>query len=224
VNEQSIVILVPAFNAGGSLPILLKALDQHVDRAQVVIVDDGSREETAAVLADSGVTVLRHERNRGKGAALRTGFEYLKGRRGWEGLVTMDADLQHLPEDLPRFVERWKHGGADIVLGTRTRLGKGMPVHRVLSNTVTSFLVSARCGALVRDSQCGYRLLSRRVVEHVRFDSDGYEAETEILVRALLMGFKADAVPIRTVYGNERSHMRPWQTTKRFVAVLFWDY
>ena len=224
MSDRSIAILVPAFNAGRYLPLLFEDLDHYVRREQVIVVDDGSRDDTPEVLSVSGVGFLRHDHNRGKGAALRTGFDWLKGRGDWTALVTMDADLQHRAEDLPSFLERWKEGGSDIILGKRTRLGASMPPARVFSNTITSFLVSSRCGSPIPDSQCGFRLLSREVVENVRFESDGYEAETELLVRALLMGFRAKAVPIQTVYGGEKSHMTPWFTTRRFVSVLFRDY
>ena len=224
MSDQSIAVLVPAFNAGRTLPLLLQGLDNHVSREQVLVVDDGSRDDTLAVLRRAGVPHVVHEHNTGKGAALRTGLEWLMDRPSWEALVTMDADLQHRPEDLPLFTEMWAKGGTDLLLGARARFGTGMPVTRVLSNTITSFLVSSRCGSPVLDSQCGYRMLSREVVENVRFDSDGYEAETELLVRALIKGFRVQSVAIQTVYGGEKSHMTPWLTTQRFVSVLFRDY
>lgn len=224
MNDEGIVVLVPALNAGRSLPMLVSALRLHLALEQILVVDDGSSDETPEVLAAAGVMSQRHPVTRGKGAALRTGFEWWRARGGWRALVTMDADLQHRPEDLSTFVERWKRGGCDIVAGKRGRLGTGMPLTRVLSNTITSALVSARCSSPLVDTQCGYRLLSREVVEAVRFDSNGFEAETEILIRALLMGFTVESVGVRTVYGNEESHMTPWHTTKQFIDVLFRDY
>ena len=224
MKDHSIGILVPAYNAGRTLPLLLEKLCEHVRRDCVLVVDDGSTDGSARLLQELRVAHIRHEQNLGKGAALRTGFGWFRASGAYDAVVTIDADLQHRPEDLPRFIECWKRGGPDLVLGSRTRRGSLMPLPRVVSNTVTSALVSARCGVAVSDSQCGYRLLSREVVERVRFDSDGYEAETEFLVRALLMGFRAQNVHIQTVYGDEKSHMTPWHTTKKFVSVLFRDY
>lgn len=224
MNASEIVVVVPALNAGRSLSPLVRGLRQHLGAGQILVVDDGSSDETPEVLAGAGVMSDRHGVTRGKGAALRTGFEWWKKRSGWQALVTLDADLQHRPEDLPAFIGRWHKGGCDIVVGRRERLGAGMPLTRVLSNTITSALVSARCSSPVVDTQCGYRLFSREVVEALHFDANGFEAETEILIRAMLKGFRVDSVDIGTVYGNEKSHMTPWHTTKQFIAVLFRDY
>ncbi len=224
MSQHPIRILIPAYNAARSLPHLLERLEHLVQRDSVFVVDDGSTDDTSRHLEAAGISHLRHASNLGKGAALRTGFEHLLTRPDWDAVVTMDADLQHLPEDLPRLVECWEKGRADLVLGARRRTGVGMPLPRIVSNTITSFLVSARCGSWVADSQCGYRLLARSVVGKVRFDSDGYEAETELLIRALLLGFRVESVPVQTVYGSETTHMTPWATTRSFLEVLFREY
>lgn len=224
MNASEIVVVVPALNAGRFLPGLVSGLRQHLELQQILVVDDGSSDETAAVLSSLGVMSHRHPSTRGKGAALRTGFEWWRARGHWRALVTMDADLQHRPEDLPVFIERWNKGRCDMIVGSRARLRTGMPLARVLSNTITSALVSARCSAPLLDTQCGYRLLSREVVETIRFEANGFEAETEILIRALVGKFRVDSVPVQTVYGTEKSHMTPWHTTRQFIAVLFRDY
>ena len=224
MNASEIVVVVPALNAARTLPDLIGGLRKHLEPGQILVVDDGSSDETPAVLLALGVMNHRHPSTRGKGAALRTGFEWWLARGPWSAVVTLDADLQHRPEDLPVFVERWNRGGCDMIVGSRKRLGRGMPLARVVSNTLTSALVSARCSSPLFDTQCGYRLLSREVVETVRFETNGFEAETEILIRALVKKFWVDSVPVQTVYGNEKSHMTPWHTTRQFIAVLFRDY
>ena len=224
MNASEIVVVVPALNAGRTLPGLVDGLRQHLAPEQILVVDDGSSDQTPVVLSRLGVMSHRHPSTRGKGAALRTGFEWWSARGPWRALVTMDADLQHRPEDLPVFVERWNRGGCDMIVGSRQRLRSTMPLTRVLSNTVTSALVSARCSSPLLDTQCGYRLLSREVVETIRFEANGFEAETEILIRVLVKKFRVASVPVQTVYGNETSHMTPWHTTQQFIAVLFRDY
>ena len=217
-------VLIPALNAALTLPQLLASLKPLVAGGSVVVVDDGSTDETAAVAKAAGVVVLRHEVNRGKGAALRTGFDYVASSSGHDSVITMDADLQHDPKDVPKFLSAWEAGNSDLILGYRRRIGSGMPFHRVLSNSITSALVSARTGIRIRDSQTGFRLIGRRVLSALVIQADGYEAETEILIKAARMGFRIAGVPIATIYSGAPSHMTHWTTTKRFLQVLLREY
>jgi glycosyltransferase involved in cell wall biosynthesis len=217
-------VLIPALNAAQTLGQLLAGLKSFVGTDSIVVVDDGSADETAAIAKAAGVVVLSHGVNRGKGAALRTGFQYILCSSSHDSVITMDADLQHDPNDVPKFLSAWKLGGSDLILGYRRRLGSGMPLHRVLSNTITSALVSARTGVRIRDSQTGFRLIARSVLSSIEIQADGYEAETEILLRAARKGFRVGSVPIATIYGGESSHMTHWKTTKGFLQVLLKEY
>jgi glycosyltransferase involved in cell wall biosynthesis len=217
-------VLIPALNAAQTLGTLLSKVKSYVPPEGIVVVDDGSTDATAQIAEESGVFVIRHEANQGKGAALRSGFRHILGTSQFECVVTIDADLQHDPDEIPRFISRWKRRDVDIIIGSRKRAGSGMPFHRMLSNAMTSLLVSARAGVVIKDSQSGYRCISRAVLSAVEFESNGYEAETEILIRAARKGFIIDFVPIATIYGKERSHMTHWQTTRRFLQVLLKEY
>ncbi|MGB2867622.1 MAG: glycosyltransferase family 2 protein [Bacteroidota bacterium] len=222
--NDSIAVIIPAFNAEATLPSLINALRAFVEAPNIVVVNDGSTDSTALLANQAGVLLLEHRVNRGKGAALRTGLEFVRRLPQFRHVLTIDADLQHRVEDIPRFMEVQRATGANVVVGTRTRIGTGMPFPRILSNTITSKLVSARTGVRIPDSQCGFRMLDRIVIEAVKIESDGYESETEFLIKAALKGFHIESVPITTVYGNERSHMSHWATTLRFIRVLFKDY
>lgn len=219
-----IAILIPAYNAETTLKVLLPKLLSYVKSSEIIVVDDGSSDDTFTVAKTMGVTPLRHERNQGKGAALKTGFEFVTTSTKFDAVVTLDADLQHRPEDLPAFLDARKRSGANIIIGHRTRVGTAMPVARILSNSITSGLVSARTGVFIKDSQCGYRLLGREVLEAIAIESTGYEAETEFLIKAARKGFSIEFVPIQTVYNGERSYMTHWHTTKRFIQVLMKEY
>lgn len=214
------VVVLPAYQAGGTLPSLLPDLIRLVPAPRILVVDDGSDDTTGAAARTAGVHVVGHGGNRGKGAALRTGFSWWLARPGWNALLTMDADGQHVPADLVHLIDAWARTEADIVTGRRTFRGPAMPWERTLSNIITSVLVSWRTGQRVDDSQCGFRLLTRRVVEHVPVTADGFEAETEFLIRASARGFRIASAPVQTIYAGERSFMTPWATTKAFVRTL----
>ncbi|MBI2618504.1 MAG: glycosyltransferase family 2 protein [Ignavibacteriales bacterium] len=222
--KSSLVLLIPAYNAENSIKDVLTGCLHYVDPSRVVVVDDGSEDETAQVATQRGVRVVRHDLNRGKGAALRTGFQIIRREHDCEVLVTLDADHQHDPRDVSRFLSEYAATGADIIVGRRNRWGTNMPLSRKCSNGVTSFLVSMRTGRAIPDSQCGYRLIRREILEHVEIESNGFEAETEFLIKAAKKGYRIASVPIRTVYGKEASHMTRWTTTKRFVQTLLRDY
>ncbi|MCU0452210.1 MAG: glycosyltransferase family 2 protein [Bacteroidetes bacterium] len=215
------VAVVPAFQAASTLPSVLTRLAVHIQPARTLVVDDGSTDDTSGVARAFGVMVVRQEPNRGKGSALRRGMSWWKDRADWEALVTLDADGQHAPEDLPALIAQWSRTGADVVLGSRRFSGVGMPWERQLSNRITSALVSWRTGETIADSQCGLRLHSRRAVELVVTASDGFEAETEFLLRAAELHLRFSSAPIRTIYAGERSSMTYWKTTKAFVRTLF---
>lgn len=217
-------VLIPAYNASLTLGQLLADLRSVFAAENIVVVDDGSTDETFTIAKTAGVVVLRHAVNRGKGAALRTGFQHIRSSSIYDSVITMDADLQHDPNDIPKFLEAWQSGDSDLILGYRMKIGSGMPIHRVLSNTITSALVSARTGIKIRDSQTGFRLLSLRVLSGVEIQSDGYEAETEILIKAARKGFRIAGVPIATIYRGAPSHMTHWKTTQRFLQVLLREY
>jgi glycosyltransferase involved in cell wall biosynthesis len=217
-------VLIPAFNAAQTVGRLLAGLKSFDGIQRILVVDDGSSDETVAIAKAEGAVVLSHGTNRGKGAALRTGFHYILSETSLDSVITMDADLQHDPKDVPSFLAAWQQGKLDLVLGCRKKLGSGMPLHRILSNSITSALVSARTGVTIRDSQTGFRLIGRRVLTSIEVEADGYEAETEILIKAAKAGFRIGSVPIATIYGGAPSHMTHWTTTKRFLHVLFREY
>ncbi len=217
-------ILIPAYNASETLPELVHRIEQLVPRSDILVVDDGSKDITFEVARGHGVKTLRHDRNYGKGRALRTGFDYILTSTDYQAVVTMDADLQHRPEELPSFFAIRELRQAELVIGYRLRWGTSMPLPRKLSNTITSALVSARTGRAIKDSQCGYRLISRKVLESVATTADGYEAETELLIKAARKDFRIDFVPIQTIYADEKTYMTNFHTTVRFLNVLLKEY
>ncbi len=220
---KNIGVIIPAFNAGGTIGAVIAGVAQYINRANIIVVDDGSSDTTASVAASFDVRVLRHSVNSGKGAALQTGFDSVL-ETSLDAVITLDADLQHPPDCIPQFTGLYSSGEFDIIIGSRLHNRKGMPFHRILSNTITTFLVSARTAKKITDSQSGYRLIDRKVLEALRLQSLGFEAETEFIIKAASLGFRFGSVPIRTIYAGEKSYMTNFATTVNFIRVLFQDY
>ncbi len=220
---KKIAVLIPAYNASETIGGVISGVMKHVPVDRIIVIDDGSSDRTSLVAEKLGARVVKHTENRGKGAALQTGFDICL-EWPFDAVITLDADLQHPPESIPDFFDLYSSGEFDVIIGSRLHHKKGMPFYRILSNTITTFLVSARTSLKIPDSQSGYRLIDRTVLEAVRLHSNGFEAETEFIIRAAERGFRFGSVPIETVYGGEKSHMTPWATTMNFVKILFQDY
>lgn len=217
------LIIVPAYNAAATLPELLQRLQKVSANENILVVNDGSADTTTQHALYYGVQLLEHVKNKGKGAALQTGFDYAI-KNNFDAVITIDADLQHQPEDIPRFLQLHSLQGYDIIIGSRLHNKKGMPLHRILSNTITTALVKVRTGVDIADSQSGFRFIKKNVLEKVHLQSAGFEAETEFLIKAASCGFSFGAVPIDTIYRVEKSHMTHVQTTLNFIKVLFRHY
>jgi glycosyltransferase involved in cell wall biosynthesis len=216
---ESVFVVIPAYKAAGHIGDVVRGVLELSPRIRVVVVDDGSGDPTSAEAQDAGAEVITHDFNRGKWAALEAGFaEFLKSGR--KAVITLDADGQHSPAEIPGLIDVWRKGGADIVIGTRKREIGNMPFIRILTNSISSGLVSLVSGARIRDSQSGYRLHSREVIENVEVKTGGYEAESEILVKAVCQGYKVDSAPISTIYEGEKSHINPLMVPLRFLGTI----
>ncbi len=220
---MNILVLIPAYNAAHSLPELLERTVKFVSPSDILVVNDGSSDTTRVIAKHRGVGLIDHRENRGKGTALQTGFDYALTKE-YDAVITMDADLQHQPEDIPRFVGLATLQQHDVIIGSRLHNKKGMPFHRILSNTITTLLVQARTGVNIPDSQSGFRFIKKKVLRKVRLFSHGFEAETEFLIKAAASGFSFGSLPIDTIYGGEKSHMTHLQTTVNFIKVLLKQY
>jgi len=215
MSPMNVAALVPAYQAAAHLGEVLLRLRELPDRPHVLVVDDGSRDATAEVARQFGVEVHSFAANRGKGHALLAGFEQL---RDFDAVVTLDADGQHPPECLPAFVAA-AEAGADLVLGRR-EITPDMPPARRFANRFSSGWCSAIAGQPIEDSQCGYRLYRREVLQRTPVQASRYEVETEMAVRAARLGFRVAHVDIPTVYGDEKSHLSPTRDVPRIVAMM----
>lgn len=214
----SLAVLIPAYQAGGTVgDVVARSL---VIVPRVLVVDDGSTDETSDAARDAGADVLRLERNSGKGTALRTGFRELLGS-GVDAVLTLDADGQHLPEELPALAAR-AAGGADLVLGSREHLFAEMCGLRRASNRLSSRAISLFAGVPLTDVQTGFRLYTRRLLERVGFPGRRFEAESAVVVRAARAGLTIETVPVRLGRpdGRSTSHYRPLVDSLRIAGAV----
>jgi glycosyltransferase involved in cell wall biosynthesis len=216
---KNIAVIIPAFNAGSTIETLIQKASEFISTKDIVVVDDGSNDQTYNLSKKAGVVVLRHQSNEGKGEALKTGFRFALDS-GYDAFITMDADLQHDPESIPHFVHM-AEGSAGILVGTRRRNLQIMPLARWLTNNLTSVIVSVLSGRSIRDSQSGYRLINARVLKRVKLESKKYDLESELLIKAARKGFKVGEVPITTIYGSQKSFINPLVDTGRFIRLMW---
>ena len=209
-----ILALIPAYEEGPRISVVVEAASRHLP---VVVVDDGSTDDTADRARAAGATVIRQAPNAGKGAALRTGFRHALEARA-PAVVTLDADGQHDPTDIPAFLESFAARRAELIIGQRDLAS--MPPLRHLSNTVGGLALAVALGRSVPDNQSGYRLIGRTLMRALlESDEQGFEFEVEMIARCLALGLPIDSVPIRTIYAGEPSHIRPWRHFTEFVRI-----
>ena len=211
---DEIVALIPAYEEGPRIGAVVEAARRHVP---VVVVDDGSTDDTAERAEAAGATVIRQLPNAGKGAALRAGFRHVLDQRV-AAVVTLDADGQHDASEIPEFLDAFARSRPELVIGRRD-FGEMPPVRR-LSNVLGGVALSAALGRNVPDNQSGYRLIGR-VLMRAMLDSDesGFEFEVEMIARCIALGLPLEWVPIRTIYAGEPSHIEPWRHFREFLRV-----
>jgi glycosyltransferase involved in cell wall biosynthesis len=215
---SSVAVVIPAYQAASTIAHLVTRTRRAVPAATVYVVDDGSRDKTGEEGRGKGATVLVHPRNLGKGAALATGIGVALAD-GAGVIVTLDADGQHPPEEIPRLVAPVAAGEADLVLGARARAGE-MPLARRCTNWLAAALASRIGGRAVPDAQTGFRALSRHAAEAVRPRERRYDFETAFLLEALARGLPVRSVPVPTIYEGRPSHFRHWRDTWRLARVF----
>jgi glycosyltransferase involved in cell wall biosynthesis len=221
------LVVVPSKNledAVGDVVRQVLGLDLGLD---VLVIDDGSTDETSRVAREAGAEVIEHPENLGKGAALRTGFDRAV-ERGYDAVITLDGDGQHDPAAIPQFLEALEKTGADIVIGTRMRAVGDMPKLRIWTNRTTSRVVSLLARQTVPDSQSGYRIIRVSALADLARSlvTTRYDTESELLIRAGRRGYKIGSTDIESIYSGAVSHINPVVDTLRFLMLvgrsLFW--
>ena len=214
---KNLCVLIPSYNEARTIGHIVAELIQK--GFTVYVVDDGSTDDTANIAHVQGAVVVKHKTNKGKGASLREGFRHII-KKGFDAVIIMDGDGQHLVADIGNFIEKMGATGADMVIGNRMLDVSLMPEERKHTNRFMSFFISALSGQRIPDSQSGYRLIKREVLEKVNLKSSNFEIESEMIIRSSRAGFKIESVPIKTVYDDEKSKVNPVIDTLRFIAFV----
>lgn len=216
MGAERAVALIPAWNEERHISSVVR---KTTDFLPVVVVDDGSHDATAERAEAAGARVLRHPTNRGKGVALVTGFEWVV-KEGYNACVTLDADAQHNPEEIPKFLTAYEAGAGDLIIGRRDF--SKMPYPNRLANPIGSWLLSKALKTEILDNQSGFRLHSRRLLGQLDLKSTGFELEVEVIVQAVCKGFEIGWVEIETIYHGEKvSYFHPYHDSVRFLGMVW---
>lgn len=210
--------VIPAYNeAVGLGDFLLKIKGKGVS---ALVVDDGSVDNTYQVALKHADIIVKNQKNFGKGLSLRKGIEYLVNREKFDYLITMDADGQHSPEDLSKFI-REAESGSLFVIGNRMDNPKNMPGLRVITNKFMSWLISKIAGQKIADSQCGFRLIKREIIEKLTIKTKKFEIESEMLLNVARLGYPIKSINIESIYSKHlSSKIKPFSDTLRFIKFI----
>jgi glycosyltransferase involved in cell wall biosynthesis len=198
--------VIPCFNEGNNIVNLVLALRRYVPL--VTVVDDGSTDGTMTLAQDAGAMAFSHERNCGKGEALRTGLSQVL-KLGFEWAVTLDGDGQHAPEDLPALLQCAENTGALLVVGNRMHNARAMPWLRRRVNQWMSRKLSQYAGRPLPDTQCGFRLIHLRTWTSLPLRTEHFEIESEMLMAFLAAEHPVEFTPVQVIGRTRRSRIHP---------------
>ncbi|HEY4281800.1 MAG TPA: glycosyltransferase family 2 protein [Chthoniobacterales bacterium] len=216
-NREGTAAVIPAYNEAKHIGEVVRRTKQELDR--VLVVDDGSTDETHKEARAAGAEVIVHPENLGKGESIKAGLRYWL-ERGLTWVVILDGDGQHRPEEIERMWSVAENDGAALLIGNRMNDVESMPRIRRFVNRYMSGKISAVCGQQVPDTQCGFRMLHRDLIPEVLTGANRFDYETEMLFLASRKGFRIASVPITTVYSDEVSSIHPIRDTLRFFKLM----
>ena len=208
-----ICIIIPVHNEANTIgPLVQNVRKEFLD---VLVIDDGSSDNSRLIAEGNGATVLYHPEKKGKGFSLKEGFGYAL-KENYDAVITIDGDGQHDPQDLQKFLTLAQTYPISIIQGNRMQNHGGMPQLLYWTNRFMSLVISWGCGGHIADTQCGFRYISCVILKEIHLQSNDFEIETEILMKACKKGFRVYSVPIKTIYRDEKSKISPFKDTVKF--------
>ena len=215
---SNIWAVIPAYNEQKNIGSIIKKTKRYVDN--IIVVDDGSNDKTKEVAEKSGAIVLRHVVNLGKGATLKTGCDFAV-KKGAKFIIALDADAQHNPDDIPRFVEKSKK--YDIVFSYR-KTSRKMPIILRFGNWFISNIVRFLYGVGLNDTQSGFRAFSREAYSKIRWNASDYSMESEMISRAGKQKLKYVQIPIETIYSDKYKGTTVIDGIKIVINMIWWKF
>jgi glycosyltransferase involved in cell wall biosynthesis len=216
-SKDTVLAIIPAYCEGRFIGQVVRQVVRYVQA--VLVVDDGSPDSTASEAEAEGAKVIRHPTNLGKGAALKTGLNYAVSIDA-PFFLFLDGDGQHDPSEIPAFIDAINCSNADLVVGNRMRNLESMPLIRRWTNQFMSWQIGRICKIPIPDSQCGFRLARKELLPVLMAPSNRFEFESESIILAARQGFRLEFVPIRTIYTNQHSKIRPLRDTMRYLQLI----
>jgi len=214
-------VIIPTYNESKAIADLINQIQKL--KLQVIIIDDGSEDDTVNIAIETGAEVLRNQSNSGKGASLIKGYAFAVSR-GFDAVISMDGDGQHSTDDIKTFIQKAESSNCAIIIGNRMAMTKGMPALRIITNRFMSRIISAIAKQYIPDTQCGFRLVKKEVLQKMDLSTYKYETESEILIKAARLGFKIESVTIQTIYSGQKSQINPFIDTLRFLRFIVLEF
>lgn len=224
-TNQKIAILIPAYNEEKYIGQVIENCLPY--QLEIIVVDDGSLDQTVMVVKNLlknkkyPLILLQHRQNKGKGAALDTGFKYAV-KKGYQGVITLDADAQHDTKEIKKFLQMIEKEKPDLIIGSRFQNTQGMPFLRLATNYVTSWIISKLAGQKVEDVQSGFRYISTKVIKNIELRTKNFETEPELILKACWLNYKVKNLPISTIYYDGFvSEVNKFTDTLKFFQLVF---
>jgi len=216
-TRETVLAIIPAYCEARFIGQVVRKVLEYLQA--VLVVDDGSPDNTATEAEAAGAKVIRHSKNLGKGAALKTGLDYAASVDA-AFFLFLDGDGQHDPSEIPAFIDAINRSDFDMVVGNRMRNLESMPLIRRWTNQFMSWQIGRICKFPIPDSQCGFRLARKELLPVLMAPSNRFEFESESIILAARQGCRLGFVPIRTIYTDQHSKIRPLRDTMRYLRLI----
>jgi glycosyltransferase involved in cell wall biosynthesis len=217
IDRKTVAAVIPAYLEEKHIADVVRRTLKQLDN--VLVIDDGSADATATTARNAGAEAIVHPHNRGKGESIKTGLRHWL-ERNFIYVMVLDGDGQHLPEEIARFLEAASSTRAELLIGTRMKDVREMPLLRRSVNRYMSNKISRLCGQPIPDTQCGFRMVHRSLIPDLLGGAERFDYETEMLILASRKGCRIESVPITTVYSDEVSSIHPVRDTIRFFKLI----